>query len=120
MSREYLLERRLNRTFEFDHLNPDGRVLNHYTATVGFYDDGRVGEVFIGSRKIGTDADVAMKDAAIALSLALQYGCPLQAFQGTFMRRNDGVAESAIGQVVDLIIAEFGLPVLAVDEGGEG
>lgn len=102
MSRERLPARRQNISLEFDHFNPDGRAF-HYTATVGFYEDGRIGEVFVGSTKIGTDADIAIKDSAIALSLALQYGCPIEVFQKTFLRRPNGDPEGPLGTLIDII-----------------
>lgn len=104
-ARERLSMRRPNISLEFDHINADGRAF-HYTATAGFYDDGRVGEVFLGSTKIGTDTDIAIKDAAIALSLALQCGCPLEVFQRTFLRNARGEPEGPLGTLVDLISRE--------------
>lgn len=106
MSRERLPARRQNLSMEFDHINPDGRAF-HYTATVGFYDDFRIGEIFIGSTKIGTDSDIAIKDSAIALSLALQYGCPLEVFQKTFLRNAEGRPEGPLGTLVDLLTYKF-------------
>lgn len=106
MGRERLNPRRPNLSLEFNHINADGRAF-HYTATVGFYEDGRVGEIFLGSTKIGTDTDIAVKDAAIALSLALQYGCPLEVFQRTFMRNARGEPEGPLGTLVDLVSHEL-------------
>jgi len=44
------------------------------TVGVGRYADGRVGEVFINTRKGGTAIDTVLKDSAILLSLAPQFG----------------------------------------------
>jgi hypothetical protein len=44
------------------------------TVGVGRYADGRVGEVFINTHKGGTAIDTILKDSAILLSFALQFG----------------------------------------------
>jgi len=38
---------------------------------------GRIGEIFIRGSKIGSDMDILLDDATVVLSLALQYGVPL-------------------------------------------
>jgi len=38
---------------------------------------GRIGEVFIRGSKSGSDMDILLDDATVILSLALQYGVPL-------------------------------------------
>jgi len=45
-----------------------------FTATVGSV-NGRVMEVFLQNHKPGSAADFFARDAAIAASLALQFGC---------------------------------------------
>ena len=44
-----------------------------YTATVGRYADGRVGEIFLSNHKSNSTADTNARDAAIACSFALQF-----------------------------------------------
>jgi hypothetical protein len=46
----------------------------HLTVGVGRYDDGRLGEVFLDTHKGGTAIDTILKDSAILLSFALQFG----------------------------------------------
>jgi hypothetical protein len=41
-----------------------------YRATIGRYGDGRLAEIFIDMSKVGSDADAAARDCAIATSLA--------------------------------------------------
>ena len=48
--------------------------------TVGMYDDGRPGEVFIKMSKEGSTISGVMDGLALALSIGLQYGVPLKAF----------------------------------------
>ena len=47
-----------------------------FRLTVGFgrYEDGRLGEVFVDTHKGGTAIDTVLKDSAILLSFALQFG----------------------------------------------
>ena len=49
-----------------------------YTITAGRDDEtGDVLEIFIQNHKNGSHADVVCRDAGIAASLALQFGCPI-------------------------------------------
>jgi len=43
------------------------------------------------------------KDAAIAVSLALQAGVPIEVFRKTFMRRADGTPEGPLGTLLDIV-----------------
>jgi len=52
--------------------------------TVGLYDDGTPGEIFIKMSKQGSVVSGLMDSFAIAISLALQYGVPLQALVDKF------------------------------------
>jgi ribonucleoside-diphosphate reductase alpha chain len=45
---------------------------------IGEYDDGRVGEIFIDTNKEGELVRSLMNNFAIAISLGLQYGVPLE------------------------------------------
>lgn len=102
MMRERLLNRRAAETFEFTHITPAG-VPQVFTATLGYYEDGRIGEVFLTCGRTGTDLDVATRDSAIALSLALQHGCPLQVVAPAFLRNARGVPEGPLGTLVDIL-----------------
>lgn len=74
-----------------------------YTGTVGFFDDGQVGEIFLNSGKSGTHADVCARDGAVAVSLALQYGVPLDVLKHALTRNPDGSASGPIGQLLDMV-----------------
>ncbi len=52
--------------------------------TVGLYDDGTPGEIFIKMSKQGSVVSGLMDSFAIAISMALQYGVPLQALVNKF------------------------------------
>lgn len=49
-------------------------------ATVGMYEDGRPGELFINADKSGSLARGALDATAMAVSVGLQYGIPLSVF----------------------------------------
>ncbi|NIA72294.1 hypothetical protein HBA54_27260 [Pelagibius litoralis] len=74
-----------------------------YHATIGRYPDGRIGEVFINSSKVGSAVDVNIKDAAIAVSLALQNGCEIEALRKALLRNAEGEPEGPLAAMFDLL-----------------
>lgn len=102
MTRARLPNRRAAMTVDFDHVTPTLATIP-YVATVGFHDDGRIGEVFLGSAKVGTDLDVATKDAAILLSFALQHGASAADMRVAMTRNASGRPEGVMGTLLDLI-----------------
>ncbi len=77
--RERLARSRRSRTFEFRVSDCKGFV------TVGEYDDGRPGELFIRVSKQGSTLAGIMDAFAISVSHGLQYGVPLAAFVDAFV-----------------------------------
>ncbi len=77
--RERLSRSRSSRTFEFRVADCKG------FATVGEYDDGRPGELFIRVSKQGSTLAGIMDAFAISVSHGLQYGVPLAAFVDAFV-----------------------------------
>ena len=76
--RQKLPRRRKSQTFSF-------RVADcHGYVTVGEFEDGRPGEVFLKVAKQGSTLAGIMDAFAISVSLGLQYGVPLQAFAEKF------------------------------------
>lgn len=69
--RERLPDRRRHLTHT---VNVDGHTL-HFT--VGFYDDGRVGELWLDMHKFGSALRDWAHHTAVAFSTLLQYGAPL-------------------------------------------
>jgi hypothetical protein len=96
--RDRLPNRRAAETIAFE------RDRSQYEMTVGYYPDGRVGEVFLNADRADSLLDVLTSDAAILASLALQYGCPLEAITHALKRDARGVAASPIGAAMDLIL----------------
>lgn len=77
-TRDRLPRNRRSRTFEFRVSDCKGFV------TVGEYDDGRPGEIFVRVSKQGSTMAGIMDAFAISLSHGLQYGVPLRNFVDTF------------------------------------
>jgi ribonucleoside-diphosphate reductase alpha chain len=77
-TREKLPRNRRSRTFEFRVADCKGFV------TVGEYDDGRPGELFLRVSKQGSTLAGIMDAFAISVSHGLQYGVPLHAFIEAF------------------------------------
>jgi hypothetical protein len=74
-----------------------------YTATIGRFTDGRVGEIFLTNTKPASQSDSNARDSAIAASLALQFGCPLEVLQRALLRDSHGHASTPLGQALDRI-----------------
>ena len=75
-----------------------------YFVTLGFnLDTAQVNEVFICGPKAGSGMQSLLDDAAVLLSLAIQYGVPhRQLMHSLVSGRTDGAA-SLLGKVVELI-----------------
>lgn len=102
MPRDRLPNRRRHRPFDFEHGVPGGKKVA-YRGAVGYYPDGRIAEVFLSATKVGTDVDVATKDAAVLLSFALQHGAPFEDLRQAMTRDGQGRPEGAIGTLLDII-----------------
>ncbi len=98
--RKELPPRRKCESFELEH---EGY---RWTAQIGRYPDGAVGEVFLASNKPGSKIEVLVQDACVAASIALQYGAPVTVVAKSFARDSRDNPQSPIGVVMDRIIAE--------------
>ena len=98
--RERLRNRRRSETFT---LELHGL---HYVASFSRFDDGRVAEMFLQDHKPGSQSDSNARDAAVAASLALQFGCPLGVLRRALLRDAHGNASTPLGAALDLIAAE--------------
>ena len=76
-----------------------------YIATIGFFPNNTLAELFINSSgKLGSTADVNAADGALAVSLALQYGCPVSVLQKAMKRNADGSAQGPLGAALDAVL----------------
>ena len=96
-ARERLQNRRRNESFEFVH----GGL--GFTASVGFFENGRPGEVFLSAHKIGSPIESIARDGAILASLCLQAGVDIGTIRRALTRGHDGSAATAIGAALDAI-----------------
>jgi len=102
MSRERLRNRRRSETFA---LELHGL---RYLASFSRFNDGRVAEVFLQSLKPASQSDSNARDSAIAASLALQYGCPLDVLRRALLRDAQGRASTPLGRALDIIAENEG------------
>jgi ribonucleoside-diphosphate reductase alpha chain len=74
-----------------------------YTATVGRFADGRVGEIFLTNHKTNSAADSAARDSAIVFSIAVQSGADVESIRKAICRDGRGRASGPLGAVLDLL-----------------
>src|SRR5262245_5200077 len=99
-ARERLPNRRASTTFELE-----CNAL-HYSCSFSCFADGRVAELFLQNHKAGSQADANARDSAVAASLALQFGCPIETLRGAVLRNADGAAATPLGVALDIISKE--------------
>jgi ribonucleoside-diphosphate reductase alpha chain len=99
--RRRLPNRRAHELLSFEHAGL------RYTAGVGRFDDGGLAEIFLNTAKHGTALDTNARDAAVAASLLLQHGCPLETLRRALTRNGDGSAGGALAQALDMLVPEL-------------
>ena len=95
--RKRLPDRRASETFSFRCNDLD------YTASVAFFPDGDLAEVFLSNAKAGSHTDGAAKDSAVVCSIALQHGVPLEVIRHALLRDPRGMASSPLGVALDAV-----------------
>lgn len=114
MTRDVLPERRAVETFDLWHDSMS------FTVSIGFYDDGRPGEVFVTGTKAGSGVEAVSRDGAILISLALQHGVPVDVIRHAVTRTAGDEPSSIIGAVVDrLARCRPEDPATAIETGGD-
>jgi hypothetical protein len=98
MNRRHLLPQcRRCKTFNIQH----GKQNTPFVVSVGYYDNGDSGEIFISNAKAGSDIEGLARDEAILASLALQSGMSLEIMRHAITREADGTPSTIIGTVLD-------------------
>ena len=100
MNRRRLPNRRAGETIGFEFRGAA------YTATFSRFPDGRLAELFIDAAKPSNDAADDARDAAVAMSIALQHGTPLEAIRAALTRDGAGRPAGVLGAALDAIVAE--------------
>jgi hypothetical protein len=77
-----------------------------FTATASQFDDGSLGEVFLQNHKADSAAGIMASDAAIAASLALQFGCPIETLRKALCRDARGNPTGPLGVAIDMLAVE--------------
>jgi hypothetical protein len=95
--RQHLPTRRINETIEFE---LDGLKC---VATGSTFENGELAELFIDAGKPGSDVNIAARDGAIAVSIALQFGAPSGKLYQTMTKLNNGSAAGPIGRALKLL-----------------
>jgi hypothetical protein len=75
-----------------------------YVATVGRFDDGRIGELFLTNHKSNSAADTNARDAAITFSIAVQHGADAETIRRALCRDSQGRASGPLAQALDILI----------------
>ena len=96
-ARERLPNRRACESFELRHGGFD------FTVAAGRYPDGRIAEVFLSSHKPGSPIEAIARDSAIMVSLALQFGAPLETIRAALTKDHDGHPATLLGAALDML-----------------
>jgi hypothetical protein len=99
-TRQRLPNRRACESLEFEHAGLG------FTLAAGFYPDGRIAEIFLSSNKPGSPIEAIARDAAVTVSIALQFGADLKTIRQALTRGHDGSAATAIGAALDALAEE--------------
>ena len=83
-----------------------GNLHTKHIVSLGLYANGEVGEVFINFPRSGLQAEAIGRDAAVLISLCLQYGVPLTVLSGAVTRDPRGEPSSIVGAVLDTLAEE--------------
>jgi ribonucleoside-diphosphate reductase alpha chain len=75
-----------------------------FTVTASKFNGGELGEVFIQNGKTNSAAGILASDSAIAASLALQFGCPVEVLSRALSRDSAGDPTGPLGRALDQII----------------
>ena len=98
--RERLPNRRQCELREFSHAWLD------FTLCAGSYPDGRIAEIFLSSHKPGSPIEAIARDAAVTVSIALQFGAPLETIRAALTKDHDGRPATLLGAALDAVADE--------------
>lgn len=92
---------------------PQRRVCEHvslehaglrYVVSYGYFEDGQLGELFVNTDgKTGSAADISISDAAVAVSIALQYGASIETLRTSMKRNADGSPQGPLAAALDRV-----------------
>jgi hypothetical protein len=94
--RQRLANRRQSEFFQFQAMDL------RFTGSISRYPNGDIAEIFIDNHKAGSMVGTLVRDSAIILSFALQYGTDLDEIGKAVAR------DGPVGQAIDLITNSSG------------
>ena len=99
MSRAHLPNRRASETVTLSH---EGLS---FDLSTGYYEDGGIGEAFVHARGRNVNSMLTnlLQDAAIIISLARQWGVPIEKMREGVLRDEDGSPATIVGCALDAI-----------------
>jgi hypothetical protein len=97
-ARQALPNRRCAETFDFEHAG------HQFSLTVGRFSDGRPAEIFLSSKHVGSPLEAIARDAAVTVSIALQYGSPLATIASALTKDHDGGPATLLGAAIDTLL----------------
>jgi hypothetical protein len=77
-----------------------------FTAGLGYFEDGRLAEIFLNAGKVGTAIETNARDTAVVASLGLQCGVPVETIRRALSRNENGEASGPLGTLLDLLAAD--------------
>jgi hypothetical protein len=95
VTRVRLPDRRAAETVQLEHGG------QRFTVTIGFYPDGRPGEVFTHGLRSGSNLDGLLADACVVVSYLMQHGVEPKEIASSMGRLGNTAPASIIGVVID-------------------
>jgi hypothetical protein len=95
MARQRLHNRRSCEIWEFEHAG------HTYSLSVGRFHDGRVSEIFLSPRLIGSPLEAIARDAAIVTSIALQHGADIEIIRKALTKGHGGQPATYLGAALN-------------------
>ncbi len=97
MTRTRLPDRRAAETVRLEHGG------TRFMVTIGFYPDGRPGEVFTHGIRTGSSLDALLADACVVVSCLIQHGVEPRDLAASMGRLGSAEPASIVGAVIDLV-----------------
>jgi hypothetical protein len=97
MTRVRLPDRRFAETVALEHGGA------RFMVTIGFYPDGRPGDVFTHGLRTGSNLDALLADACVVVSCLIQHGAEPSDLAASMGRLGSAEPASVIGAVLDLV-----------------
>jgi len=105
-NRARLPNRRRSETFGIPHPGDLSFKPVRYDVAVSRDEAGAPREVFVSCSKLTTAQDIAGRDIAILISIALQYGAPASELADAMTRGDQGEPQGIAGAVLDAMLGK--------------